>query len=108
MLLFKETAHLRHFLNTQNKPIGFIPTMGALHQGHLSLIQKAAQECQLTVVSIFVNPTQFNDLSDFEKFSTKGKEAGSGMVNVKYVVSLKLFVSFNAFTHDFTLYTPGP
>lgn len=68
MLLFKETAHLRHFLNTQNKPIGFIPTMGALHQGHLSLIQKAAQECQLTVVSIFVNPTQFNDPSDFEKY----------------------------------------
>ena len=52
----------------ENQRIGFIPTMGALHKGHISLIEKSIDENEITIVSIFINPTQFNDQNDFKNY----------------------------------------
>ena len=68
MKVFEKVKDLQEYLSGQKHPIGLVPTMGALHQGHLSLLQNSKKDNKTTVVSIFVNPIQFNDKNDFDKY----------------------------------------
>ena len=67
-------------INTLNKEVnfkanvGFVPTMGALHKGHISLIKSSKSNCEKTLVSIFINPSQFNKKSDFKSYPRKIKK----------------------------------
>lgn len=90
MKLFKTKTELSSYLEElrkKNKTIGFVPTMGALHEGHISLTKQSLSQTDYTVVSIFVNPTQFNDPKDLEKYPRtidkdieKLKQAGVSIV----------------------------
>ena len=82
MKVFNKIVDLQNVLflaRKQGKKIGLVPTMGALHEGHASLITKSIGENDITVVSVFLNPTQFNDQSDFDRYP-RTLEADSRLV----------------------------
>ena len=71
MIIFKYARQLEEYIQQQKtarKQIGFVPTMGALHNGHIALIDQSKKEAGLTVCSIFVNPTQFNNPKDYQLY----------------------------------------
>ncbi|MEP6677047.1 MAG: pantoate--beta-alanine ligase [Ferruginibacter sp.] len=71
MILFRKAADISNYLQDQrknNRLVGFIPTMGALHHGHINLIEQSVKQQFLTVCSIFINPTQFNNAADFSRY----------------------------------------
>ena len=68
---FKTKSEIQQYVESQKKEgytVGFVPTLGALHQGHMSLLHRASKECDRIICSIFVNPTQFDDLEDLKKY----------------------------------------
>ena len=89
MKSYSTVSELREaLLAHRDKTIGFVPTMGALHQGHISLVERARKECDTVVVSVFVNPTQFNDKTDLKNYP-RTPEADAAMLEaagVDYVL----------------------
>ena len=92
MKILFNNIDLNEALNSVSN-LGFVPTMGSLHKGHLSLIKKSKKECNKTIVSIFINPNQFNNKKDYENYPRNIKKDLSILkrlkVNFVYIPSNK-------------------
>jgi len=88
MYIFKKEELLRDFIKNKEEKIAFVPTMGALHDGHLSLIKKGKELGGLVVSSIFVNPTQFDSAEDLKKYPRTVEEDVAKLVSVETDVLL--------------------
>ena len=103
MIVVRELRSLREAVSKarqSGKPIGFVPTMGALHEGHLSLVRKARESCGFVVVSIFVNPMQFGPGEDFQRYPRRPERDGAlcerAGVDLLYLPDARAF-----YPHDF-------
>ncbi len=107
MKVFNTINSLQSFLSNidKNNKIGFVPTMGALHQGHLSLLERASLENVITVVSIFVNPTQFDKKEDLDKYPQTLQEdlnlLESEKCDIVFVPSIKEMYQNELNSHEF-------
>jgi len=102
----KEMQSISNALRMQGEIIGFVPTMGSLHEGHLSLIEKIKKESDKTIVSIYVNPTQFGPNEDFDKYPRNFERdeqlcADAGVDMVFYPQNNKMYSTDN-FTYVIT------
>ncbi len=106
MRIIKTIQNLRKELikfRLQNQRIGFVPTMGSLHQGHLSLIRKSVKENEITVVSIFVNPLQFGPSEDFKNYPRNIKKdqslAKQGWADIIFIPNEKEMLNSSQLTY---------
>ena len=111
MQIFRRVSDLETFVATtlgQGKTIGFVPTMGALHEGHLSLVKRAVEENDVALVSVFVNPTQFNNPDDLATYPRNEEEdfrllAGEGTTAVFAPSVAEMYPDGTESDHEFKL-----